>query len=175
MVAVAAPATILIPMYLDDLTSQSQTVAYGAVVASRVEWDAAHRWIYTIYTVQPSQYLKGNLGAVFELREPGGVLDGVGMKIAGVPQFSIGEEAVFFIWTDPKGYHQVIGFEQGAVAVKTNLVTGAKTAARFIPLDTARRAAASHASLPTTSSALPQLLDQIRLSVEKTSARRAER
>jgi hypothetical protein len=165
----SALATTLTPMYLDDLTAQSQTVVYGAVVAKRVEWDTAHRWIYTIYTVQPSQYLKGNLGAPFELREPGGVLGGIGMKVAGVPQFEVGEEAVFFVWTDPKGYHQVNGFEQGAVSIKTG-ASGAKVASRLIPLDTARSTAAITASQPTTSSMLSRLLDQIRLSIAKTSA-----
>ncbi|MBI3934049.1 MAG: hypothetical protein HY316_05110, partial [Acidobacteria bacterium] len=52
-------ATTLVPMYLDDLTSESQTVAYGKVAASRTEWDEGHNWIYTIYTIEPAQYLKG--------------------------------------------------------------------------------------------------------------------
>ena len=159
-------ATTLLAMYLDDLTSQSQTVAYGTVVASRVEWDAAHRWIFTIYTVQPSQYLKGHLGASFELREPGGERDGIGMMVPSVPHFDVGAEAVFFVWTDPKGFHQVSGFEQGAVSILTDPATGARTASRMIPLGSARTSAsASSSSAASTSRALPQLLDQIRVSV----------
>jgi hypothetical protein len=156
-------------MYLDDLTSQSQTVVLGAVVAKRVEWDTAHRWIYTIYTVQPSEYLKGNLGVVFELREPGGVLDGVGMRVAGVPQFEIGEEAVFFVWTDPKGYHQVIGFEQGAIPVRTDPATRLKTARRSVPLASVRDRIVGSVSQSFTSRTLPEMFDQIRASVAKSS------
>ncbi|MBI2820150.1 MAG: hypothetical protein HYX73_09245 [Acidobacteria bacterium] len=166
--AVAA-ATTLLAMYLDDLTSESQTVAYGRVVGARTEWDTAHNWIFTVYTIQPTQYLKGNLGTSFELREPGGERDGIGMIVAGVPQFQVGQESVLFVWTDPKGFHQVIGFEQGAVLIATDSATGTKTATRSIALGSARAAAVVSAGHPSTGRVLPQLLDQIRLSVAKSS------
>jgi hypothetical protein len=158
------PATTLLAMYLDDLTAQSQTVAYGTVIGSRVEWDASHNWIYTVYTVVPAQYLKGHLGASFELREPGGELDGMIMKVSGVPRFHAGQDAVFFVWTDPKGVHQVSGFEQGAVTILTDPVTGAKTASRAIPLGSARAAGAKS----STSRGLPQLLEAIRASAARS-------
>jgi len=165
LIPARTPATTLLAMYLDDLTAQSQTVAYGKVVASRVEWDAAHRWIFTIYTIQPAQYLKGNLGSSFELREPGGERDGIGMNVAGAPHFEVGQEAVLFVWTDPKGLHQVTGFEQGALLIQTDAATGSQTASRSIALGSARATAA----VPTASSrTLPQLLDQVRVSVAKT-------
>jgi hypothetical protein len=159
------PATTVLPMYLDDLTAASQTVAYGQVLASRVEWDAGHNWIFTVYTIAPVQYLKGNLGPTFELREPGGERDGVGMKVSGAPHFAVGQDAVFFIWTDPSGFHQVTAFEQGAVTIQTDPATGLQTAARSIALGTARAELAVTASRPSTSRALPQLMDQIRVSI----------
>jgi hypothetical protein len=167
------PATTVLPMYLDDLTSQSQTVAYGTVVASRVEWDAAHRWIFTVYTIEPSQYLKGNLGSAFELREPGGERDGLLMVIAGVPHFDLGQQAVLFVWTDPQGHHQVTSLAQGAVTIQTDPTTSLQIASRSIPLGSARTAAAVISAQPSSSRALPQLLDQIRVSVAKSSQNRS--
>lgn len=171
--AARTPATTLLPMYLDDLTTQSQTVVYGRVVASRVEWDAAHRWIFTIYTIEPKQYLKGNLGSSFELREPGGERDGIAMKIAGVPRFDVGQDAVLFIWTGPHGYHQVTSFGQGAVTIRTDTATGLKVASRSIPLGSARAAAAAVSGQPSSSRAMPQLLDQILVSVAKSRQNRS--
>jgi hypothetical protein len=167
------PATTLLPLYLDDLTSQSQTVVYGQVMASRVEWDAAHRWIFTIYTIQPSQYLKGNLGTAFELGEPGGERDGLLMVIAGAPHFEVGQQAILFVWTDTQGHHQVTSLAQGAVAVQTDPATGMKIASRSIPLGSARTGAAVVTGQPSSSRALPQLLDQIRVSVAKSPQSRS--
>lgn len=165
-----ARATTLLPMYLDDLTSASQTVAYGRVVGARTEWDAGHNWIFTVYTIQPTQYLKGNLGTSFELREPGGERDGLVLLIAGVPVFQPGQEALLFVWTGPDGTHQLTGFEQGAVAVSED-ARGIKVAARGIRLGSA---ADQRGTYPTvaperiSSRLLPELFEQIRISVDKT-------
>src|SRR5262249_49584942 len=130
-------ATTLVRMDLDDLTAQSSAVVYARIAASRTEWDGAHTAIFTIYTVEPIEYLKGQLGGTFELREPGGERDGLAMRIASVPVFHAGDEAVLFVWTDKRGSHQVIGFEQGAVHVRTD-ASGAKVAERAIPLGSAK-------------------------------------
>ena len=163
-----ALATTLLRMDLDDLTAESHAIVYGKIVASRAEWNNNRSMIYTIYTVEATQYLKGSLGASFELQEPGGERDGLMVRVPSVPVFRAGEEAVLFVWTDPKGRHQVIGFEQGAMEVRTNSETGEKTVDRVVRLGSAR--SASKASLgPSTSRLLPQLFGQIRLSVVQTN------
>lgn len=165
-----AEGTTLERMDLDDLTAKSSAVVYGKIVASRVEWNQNRTLIYTVYTVQPLEYLKERLGPILELREPGGTLDGLHMSIAGVPSFSVGEEAVLFVWTDPQGQHQVTGFEQGAFPVRTDPQTGLKMVDRAIRLGSARTAPLPGAVVPSTSRLLPQLFDQIRSSAAKTRA-----
>ena len=163
-------STTLVRMDLDDLTAQSHAVAQGTITASRTEWDRSHSIIFTIYTVNANEYLKGQLGATFELKEPGGELDGIAVKVDSVPIFNVGDEAVLFVWTDGEGNHQAIGFEQGAVAVQTDPATGQKTADRTIRLGSARGSVSNAATPPTTSRTLPQLFNQIRASVAKTGA-----
>jgi hypothetical protein len=182
--ATSAQATTTIPMYLDDLTAESQTVVHGTVIASRTEWDENRRMIYTIYTIAPMEYMKGNLGATFELREPGGERDGIGMTVVGVPEFSAGQEAVLFVWTDREGRHQVTAFEQGAVEIATDPQTGVKKARRGIPLGSARATPAAASAVPSailaqqaapeTSRSLPQLFQQIRSSVATRQRSRVE-
>ena len=162
-------ATTLLRMDLDDLTAESHAVVYGEIVATRTEWDKGHTIIYTVYTVQPTQYLKGSLGPSFELQELGGERDGLGMKVPSVPVFTVGQEAVLFVWTDPQGKHQVIGFEQGALGVRTDPQTGQKMADRAILLGSARTASSGTSIGPATSKLLPQLFDQIRFSAAKTA------
>ena len=166
--ALAARATVMEPMSLDDLTASSQTVVYGKVLAARAEWDEGHRMIYTIYTVGASEYLKGQLEATFELREPGGEVDGMEMMIESVPAFRPGQEALLFVWTDPRGRHQVSAFEQGAVSIETD-AAGNRRASRAIPLGSARESAAT-ASSAAASQLLPQLFGQVRASIARTGA-----
>lgn len=161
-----APATTLQRMDLDDLTAESHVIVFGKIVASRAEWDKTHSAIYTFYTVQPIQYLKGQLGASFELQEMGGERDGLMMKVPSAPVFSVGQEEVLFVWTDELGRHLVIGMSQGALDVQTDAATGRKTVNRAIRMGSARTAA-SGASSGTTSKLLSQLFEQIRLSAAK--------
>ena len=165
----SAGATTLVRLDLDDLTGESSAVVYGKIVASRVEWNRSRTLVYTVYTVLPVEYFKGRLGPVFELYEPGGTLDGLQMSVAGIPSFSVGQEAVLFVWTDPQGQHQVTGFEQGVFPLRADPGTGLKMVERVARLGSARVASAMASP---TSRLLPQFFDQIRSSAAK--ARRPE-
>lgn len=160
----AAFATTLTRLDLDDLTAQSSAIVHGRIVASRTEWNAGGTAIFTVYTVSVNSYLKGQLGETFEIAEPGGSRDGITMTVASVPVFQPSQEVVLFIWTDPRGVHQVIGFEQGALQVVTDPVTGAKSVDREIRLGSASSVFAQNAPIRTTSKSLPQLFNQIRTS-----------
>jgi homogentisate 1,2-dioxygenase len=48
-------------------------------------------------------------------------------EYSGVPQFTVGEEAVLFVWTSRSGRHQVIGYTQGRFRVRRDAQTGAVT------------------------------------------------
>jgi hypothetical protein len=164
-----ARATTLLRMDLDDLTSESQTVVYSKITGSRTEWSANHSVIFTVYTVEAVEYLKGQLGASFELRELGGERDGLIMKVPSVPVFTVGEEAVLFVWTDEQGRHQATGFEQGTLGVITDPATGRKMVDRAIRLGSARAASPGPADSPASSRLLAPFFSQIRTSVAKAS------
>ncbi|OFW04967.1 MAG: hypothetical protein A3G20_08785 [Acidobacteria bacterium RIFCSPLOWO2_12_FULL_59_11] len=159
-----AVATTFLPMNLDDLTAESPAIAYGKIVASRTEWNSTHTLIYTVYTVQAMEYLHGDLGPSFELQEPGGELDGFGLLVPGVPRFTVGQEAILFVWTDPQEQHQVTGDEQGSLTVQRDPATGLKMVNRVVRLGSAKSAGSVG---PTTSRFLPQLFHQIRSSAAK--------
>ena len=163
--SIVGQATTLVRMNLDDLTTQSQTVVHATIAASRTEWSDDHKVILTIYTVEPLEYLKGRLGTSFELRELGGEKDGLLMTVPSVPVFSVGQEEVLFVWTDPQGRHQAIGFEQGALDVHTDPVTGQKTVDRALLLGSAQ--ASPSGSAAPASKLLPELFSQIRASIAK--------
>lgn len=175
-----AHSTVMLPMFMDDLTGSSQTVVLGTITAKRAEWGPDRRMIFTVYTFEPQQYLKGSLGSTFELREPGGELDGEGFYVASVPQYQVGQEAVLFVWTDHAGKHQVTAFEQGSVTLVLNS-SGVREPARQVPLGSARVTRSSNALVDSaretvqlastaglSEKSLTGLLNQIRLSVART-------
>ncbi len=164
---------------LDGLAAESDTIVHGRIVASRVEWNSAHTSILTLYTVEADQYLKGFLGAKFELAEPGGEVDGLVMSVPGAPEFRVGEEAVLFIWTDDVyGRHQVDGFEQGAFRVQKDPVTGMKWVSRTAPLRAGApaggvaeaRAATEGPPAGRTARELTQFLAQVSQAVARVAA-----
>ena len=163
-----AETTTLLRMGLRELTSESHVIVYAKIGGSRTEWNSERTWIYTVYTIHPLEYLKGQLGPVFELQEPGGELDGLSMTVAGVPKLTVGEEAVLFVWSDRRGRHQLTGFQQGLCPVQTDPHTGAKMVDRVIPLRFAQTTAASDPQVRTTSPLLVDLLYQIRSSAAET-------
>jgi hypothetical protein len=164
-------ATTLIRLDLDDLTGESSAVVYGTIVASRVEWNSSRNLIYTVYTVLAQEYFKNALGPVFELHEPGGTLDGIQLSVAGVPAFTVGQEAVLFVWTDPFGKHQVTGLQQGAFPVRTDPQTGAKVVERVVRLGSVR---APNPAASASSRILAQFSTQIRSSAAKARQPQAE-
>jgi hypothetical protein len=166
-----ADGTTLTRLDLDDLTAESSAVVYGKIAASRAEWNQSKTMIFTIYTVLTDQNLKSALGPVFELHEPGGVLDGLEMRVAGVPAFSVGQEAVLFVWTDKYGQHQVTGFEQGVFPVRTDPQTGAKVVDRVVRLGSVRTAGPPASP---SSRFLSQFFTQVRASSARARANAAQ-
>lgn len=133
-VSIACPAATLKMMSLDQMADESQTVVHGRVVASRAEWNSTHTSIVTVYTVKPDRYLKGDLGATFELTQLGGQVRNLAMQVPGAPHFRVGEEVVLFVWTDSvERRHQAIGFEQGVFRVRTD-PGGGRSVNRRVPV-----------------------------------------
>jgi hypothetical protein len=73
--------------------------------------------IYTHYRIQVSESLKGAAGASMDVQMPGGISGNLRQTFAGVPQFKVGDEYVFFLWTGRTGTAQVLGLTQGLFAV----------------------------------------------------------
>jgi hypothetical protein len=113
--AVALPAATLERLSLDDMISQSTAIVRGKVLSSYTATSGPV--IYTRYRVQVSETLKGSPTGSVEVQFPGGVANNMRQTFAGVPQFSPGDEFVFFLWTGKSGAAQVLGLTQGLFAV----------------------------------------------------------
>jgi hypothetical protein len=92
----AARATVLLQLSTGELTRQAAVVARGTVIQQRVV--SADGRLWTDSTVRVSARVKGptRSGQTLTLRQPGGELGRVGMRVAGVARFRVGEEILIF-------------------------------------------------------------------------------
>jgi len=100
---------------LDDLIVKSTSIVRGTVVESHAV--ASRTDVFTHYTVQVAEILKGAAGAQVDVVVPGGVAGNVRQSIPGAPSLSAGSAYVLFLWTGASGVTQVIGFTQGLFAL----------------------------------------------------------
>ncbi len=132
--------TLVVQLSFDELVQQSEVVAHGRVVSSRVAWDADRSSLWTHYEIQIEESLKGELESLVSIQEPGGELDGVVSDVAGTPRYAVGEEVVVFA-ARAGAVLRTCGWGQGRYVV-TRSATGTAAVARDlrgIQLVTSRR------------------------------------
>ena len=113
--AVALPAATLERLSLDDLITKSTAIVRAKVLNSYTA--SSGPVIYTHYQLQVSETLKGSGSGTADVQFPGGVANNLRQTFAGVPQFNVGDEFVFFLWTGRSGAAQVLGLTQGLFSV----------------------------------------------------------
>jgi hypothetical protein len=101
---------------LDEMIAKSTSIVRAKVTGTSS--GSAGALIYTHYSVQVSEYLKGSGGNAIDIAVPGGVAGAYRQEFAGAPQFSSGDEYVFFLWAGNSGLNQVIGLTQGLFAIE---------------------------------------------------------
>lgn len=104
-------------MNIGDLARSAEVVIHGRVIRHWAGWDASHRYIWTHYVVQVQDRFKGNTAGETIASEPGGVVNDIGMKIEGVPEYQDGDEVVAFLHRTPIGYWRSYGLAQGRFKV----------------------------------------------------------
>jgi hypothetical protein len=109
------------PRYtLEELAAHSEFIVHGRIAASRVAWDARHKYIWTHYDVAVIESIRGGPAAI-AVSEPGGSLDGVNQQFSGAVSYSAGEEVVLFLYRTPIGYLRTTGGLQGKVSAGPRL------------------------------------------------------
>ncbi len=101
-----------------DLVEASDAVVHGRVVESRSRWDAAHRRILTESRVEVAAPWKGSPAREVMVRQLGGSVDGIGMRVMGESLLREGTEVVLFLAEIPRVQkvplaYRVVGMAMG--------------------------------------------------------------
>jgi hypothetical protein len=120
---------------LDDMISKSTAIVRGTVVGSYAALSGPA--IYTHYSIQVAERLKGGGGGSVELVVPGGVANGLRMSVSGAPVLNTGDEFVFFLYTGKSGITSILGLTQGLFSLVKGASdpTATRTASRELMLD----------------------------------------
>ena len=115
----AAFATTVQKLSLQDLTKRSDSIVMARVTDAVSAWDAGHKEIYTTYTLQILNSVKGRKGeSTVTIRQIGGTVDNIASIVPGMPSFKKGEQVVVFLTQkDAAGYPWVMGLQQGKYTV----------------------------------------------------------
>jgi hypothetical protein len=114
--ALAASAAVAPTLTLEQLAARSEIIAHARLGRSWTSWDPAHKYIWTHHELYVLDPIRGAAGPVV-VSEPGGFLNGVGMRVSGAVEYRTGEEAVLFLYRTPAGFYRAVGQEQGKFAI----------------------------------------------------------
>jgi hypothetical protein len=115
------------------LVRESSDIVIGQVESASTHWNESRSAIVTEVTVRVSQTLKGAAADRLVLRQMGGEVDGMRYSIPGSPSFTLGEEALLFVWRDAAGRPQVDGLAQGKFDIAKDPATGERMVQRSLP------------------------------------------
>jgi hypothetical protein len=115
--AAPATATTVIEKDLSQLSAEADLVFVGRVAAVESRWrDEGRKAVETVVTFDVLESLYGDAPAQVKLPFAGGEVDGLREVVAGLPQFTVGEQVVVFA-TEHPGISPIVGFHQGCFRV----------------------------------------------------------
>ncbi|HLH31740.1 MAG TPA: hypothetical protein VKY31_11095 [Terriglobia bacterium] len=117
----------LVPLYatsvqrlsFDELVTKSHAIVQGNVVSTSTYRSADGKLIFTSYTIDVQESLKGSPGKTVVLTTIGGRIGNTILHVSGMPVFQPGENAVLFLEQSGE-YTTVVGLNQGKFAISSN-------------------------------------------------------
>jgi hypothetical protein len=122
LLAVAASATTLSRLKLEDLVQESTAVARMRCLGAISQWDKGEIWTETRF--EGLQTEKGALPGIITIRLLGGHVGNVHSHVDEVPVFRTGEEVYLFLWAHEGEPYQVLGWSQGTFRIARNPQSG---------------------------------------------------
>ena len=114
LVTFSARASLVLALDLAALTTRADQVVVGEVLSVRSDWDVAHKKIYSTIEVQVAETWKGQApadGRVI-IKQAGGTVGDIEMRVHGMPRFAAGDRAVLFL-RGTVAQAAVVGLGQG--------------------------------------------------------------
>jgi len=125
LLAIAANATTLARMRLEELAQQATAVARLRCISTKSLWENGEIWTDTQFEVVEQS--KGALPATITVRTLGGTLGPIHSRVEEEPAFHPGEETYLFLWGREGQPFRVLGWSQGTFRIARDTRTGEET------------------------------------------------
>jgi hypothetical protein len=112
--------TTILRVSLEEALDRAEWIVSGEVVRTWCGWDDGHRFIWTHTEIAVREKWKGDTASSVTVSEPGGVVDGVGMAVAGMVRYAPGERVVVFLYRTPIGLIRTVGLAQGKLQIDSH-------------------------------------------------------
>jgi hypothetical protein len=123
MAITPARATTMVSMSTEQLTEAASDIVQAHVVSQQSMWNATHTQIVTMTTLEVSQTLKGNASSTIQVRQLGGTVGNMTVRVPGDVAFRPQTEYVLFLEpADASSFH-VVGLTQGAYPIYQDATT----------------------------------------------------
>jgi hypothetical protein len=127
-----ARATTVIAPDFESLVSQADYIVRATVKSITSEYRTTPRGqaIFTKVELQVLETIAGTPPQPLVLDLLGGTVNGVTMRVAGVPQFHVGDEDILFVVANGSQFFPLVGIMHGKYPVKRDAATGSASMAR---------------------------------------------
>ncbi len=116
----------VVKLTLPELAAEADVIILGRITQVRSEPEE-RGGIWTVVTVEVLDALKGRPSPPVTIRVVGGTLGGRTLRLAEMPEFRAGEEAVLFLKRSPSSpHHEVVGAFQGKKEIQGGRVVSEK-------------------------------------------------
>ena len=114
--AALASATTIERLSVDEMIAKSTLIVRGKALGA--EGVRRGGVIYTDYTFQVAETVRGSGASSLRGAGRGGKAGGSSQYFAGTPRMEPGQDYVVFVWTSKSGVHHIIGLSQGLFDAK---------------------------------------------------------
>lgn len=117
-----ASASSVMPLNLQQLSTQATLIFYAEVISNNVKQDEQSGRIATFTEFKIIDLIKGSAGSTHTIKQIGGRLAGTGttLRIHGIPKFETGNKYVVFLpEKSGTGFCSPLGLHQGSFSVST--------------------------------------------------------
>jgi hypothetical protein len=115
LIALAASATTLSRLKLEDLAQEPTAVARLRCLGTTSRWEQGEIWTEARFEIVQRE--KGALSGIVTVRLLGGSVGHLHSRVEEVPAFHTGEEVYLFLWGQEGEPYQVLGWSQGTFRI----------------------------------------------------------
>jgi hypothetical protein len=113
---------------LEELAQKSTKIVIGQCISVESRWNSKGTLILTYSRFSVSENLKGPGRSEVIVVTPGGTVGTKTQRVAGMPLYQAGQEAMLFLEPARNGGWQTLGMGQGKFSIRQNPRTGVREA-----------------------------------------------